>query len=85
MTGSILIAGRGSATSERLRRTVGKLKLLVGLLAIYGPVAMVVLTHRHIVGAIYLVLGAWAAAGICWYAFDQRFGTHQRARAGTPG
>ena len=85
MTATTLTAGRESAAGARLRRIAGRLKLLIGLLAIYGPIAVVVLAHRHLEGAVYLVLAAWAAEGMCWYAFDQCFGAARRSRAGRPG
>lgn len=54
------------------RRSARTLQLVVALLAIYGPIALMLVTPYRLTGKIYLVLGAWALEGMLWYWADCR-------------
>jgi hypothetical protein len=57
----------------RLHRLGENVKLLVGLLAIYGPVVLVTLLVRGgILGKTYFVVSIWAIEGIAWYWYYLR-------------
>jgi hypothetical protein len=77
----------GEAGSGRVRRAGRNLKIVLGLLAIYGPVALVLATHRSVLGKVYLVIGIWAIEGIVWYWHDghsARRARLQQQAAGEP-
>ena len=57
-------AARGG---ERLRRLNQHVKVLVGLLAVYGPVILVLQLQRRPMVKAYFALGIWAIEGILWY------------------
>jgi hypothetical protein len=61
-----------TADGNRLRRAGRRVKLVVGLIAIYGPPALVLQLHRKPLGKIYLVIGIWAIEGILWSWLDGR-------------
>ncbi len=54
------------------RRIAQNVRLLVGLAAIYGPIALVVELHRHTAGKVFLLLGMWAMEGLAWLWVDSR-------------
>jgi hypothetical protein len=53
--------------SRPLHRLAGHARILAGLAAIYGPVVLALMTHRMILGKVYVVVGLWATEGIVWY------------------
>jgi hypothetical protein len=74
------------AERGRIQRAGRNVKLLLGLLAIYGPVALVLVTSRGALGKIYFVLAIWAIEGIVWYAAGAARGAvGQRRRERAPG
>ncbi len=54
-------------SSARLGDLRSNLRVLVGLLAVYAPIVVVLLFNRRPLAKIYLVIGAWAIEGIIWY------------------
>ena len=67
-------------TSERLRRVYQHTKVLVRLLAVYGPIVLVVLQpHRGPIAKAYLAVGIWAIEGVLWYWLNDRV-ANRRAR-----
>ena len=54
----------------RLRRLGGRARLLAGLLAIYGPVALVLVSQRGALDKAYFLIAIWAVEAIVWYAQD---------------
>ena len=70
------VAHRGG----RLKRVGENVKLLMGLLAIYAPVVLVLLLVRGgVLGKTYFVWGIWAIERIVWYCYYIR-ALNRRAR-----
>ena len=59
-----------ASQSGRLQRLGSGARLLVGLLAIYGPVALVLVSQRGLLGKAYFLIAIWAIEAIVWYAQD---------------
>jgi hypothetical protein len=73
-----------AADRGRMHRAGRNIKILLGLLAIYGPVALVFAAHRGALGKAYLLLAIWAVEGIVWYWHDGHDARRERRR-GHPG
>ncbi len=62
----------GARQRGRLRRLNQHMKVLAGLLAIYGPPVLVLQLHRPPLAKAYLALGMWAIEAIIWHWLDTR-------------
>ncbi len=66
----------------RLQRLGAQARLLVGLLAIYGPLALVLVSDRGLLQKAYFLIAIWAVEAIVWYAQDH---ISRRHRGGGDG
>jgi len=65
----VAVSGGDDSGPGRLRR-VGRTASVIGaLLAVYAPVALVMIlaSDRTLIARAYLVLAIWAVEGIAWY------------------
>jgi hypothetical protein len=60
-----------AATNPR-RRLTQPIKIIVGLLAVYTPIVLVLALHRMPIAKAYFALSIWATEGILWYWLDNR-------------
>jgi len=68
--------------SEPRARLEGHMRIIIGLAAVYGPVALALSLDRWIGGKIYFVLALWAIEGIVWYWHETRTDRRRRRELG---
>ncbi len=66
-------------------RLGGYMRIVIALLAVYGPVALALSVDRWIGGKIYFVLAIWAIEGILWYWHESRTERRRRRELGIWG
>jgi hypothetical protein len=71
MTRTILTASPSEAAQPRRRRLVEPMKVVVGLLAVYAPIVLVLALHRMPIAKAYFALSIWAIEGILWHLLDK--------------
>jgi hypothetical protein len=74
MTRTILTASpseAANAANPRRRRLVEPIKVVIGLLAVYAPIVLVLALHRMPIAKAYFAVSIWAIEGILWYALDK--------------
>lgn len=75
----------GAQNGGLVRRLHGRLKLVLGLLAIYAPIVLVVVAQdrRGPVQKVFLLCAIWALEGILW-AWQEGRSARRRARREGP-
>lgn len=64
-------------------RASGYARIVLGLLAVYAPIILGVLSDGRLLGGrIYVVLSLWAVEGIAWYWHESRVDRRRRRELG---
>jgi hypothetical protein len=64
-------------------RVSGWARIVLGLLAVYAPIVIGVLSNGRLLGGrIYVVLSLWAIEGIAWYWHENRVDSRRRRELG---